>query len=280
MRLQVKSVINPISILVQFYIVCLQNLVLMIFNVVQKCPKQAAFDLQLTYLQPLLNCSSLPLRVISKSIVAFLSDYEWYMDNSCISTPFLTSDEVKFFADSFASFINSGYILTDDRTITFSVEELLFSFQKISLLPWEESYCALPCLLDALLALSSYDDKTIATSALEVLWNISMEPTVGLAILCHKNVVCTLQKMSVFNVALADLARNILWILGYGNAEGECHIALIIVINGFTAHLLYIFLQISLDALSMQLLATNLASIQKLFHGVITYHIWLLQCIP
>ena len=223
MRLQVKSVINPISILVQFYIVCLQSLVLMIFNVVQKCPKQAAFDLQPTYLQPLLNCSSLPLRVISKSIVAFLSDYRWYMDNSCISTLFLTSDEVKFFADSFASFINSGYILTDDRTITFSVEELLFSFQKLSSLLCDKSCCALPCLLDALLALSSYDDKTIAKTALEVLWNIGMEPTVGLAILCHENVVCTLQKMSVFNSALADLARNILWILGYGNAEGECY---------------------------------------------------------
>ena len=67
-----------------------------------------------------------------------------------------------------------------------------------------------------------------------------MEPTVGLAILCHgKNVVCALQKMSVFNIGLADLARNILWILGYGNAEGECHVvALTIVLNDFTAHLL------------------------------------------
>ena len=249
----------------------------MIYNVARKYPKQAAFELQLTYLQPLLNCSSLAVRVISKSIVAFLADY---IDMSDVATLCLTNDEVEFFADSFTGFINHGMACVSADRLKFSVEELLFCLQKLSSLPCDKSCCALPCLLDALLALSSYDDKTIATSALEVLWNISMEPTVGLAILCHKNVVCTLQKMSVFNVALADLARNILWILGYGNAEGECHIALIIVINGFTAHLLYIFLQISLDALSMQLLATNLASIQKLFHGVITYHIWLLQCIP
>ena len=53
-----------------------------------------------------------------------------------------------------------------------------------------------------------------------------MEPTVALAILCHESVVSTLQKMSVFSTALADLARSILWTLGYGNAEGECHIVL------------------------------------------------------
>ena len=204
--------------------VCLQNQVLIIYNVAQKYPKQAAFELQLTCLQPLLNCSSLPLRIISKSIVAFLADY---MDNSVVATLSLTNEEVKFFADSFASFINSGTISTNEYEPKFSVEELLFSFQKLSSLPWDKSCCTLPCLLNALSALSLHDDKTIATSALEDLWNISMEPTVALAILCHENVVCTLQNMSVFNNALADLARSILWILGYGNTEGECHIVLI-----------------------------------------------------
>ena len=204
--------------------VCLQNQVLIIYNVARKYPKQAAFELQLTCLQPLLNCSSLPLRIISKSIVAFLADY---MDNSVVATLSLTNEEVKFFADSFASFINSGTISTNEYEPKFSVEELLFSFQKLSSLPWDKSCCTLPCLLNALSALSLHDDKTIATSALEDLWNISMEPTVALAILCHENVVCTLQNMSVFNNALADLARSILWILGYGNTEGECHIVLI-----------------------------------------------------
>ena len=251
----------------------------MIYNVARQYPKQAAFELQLTPLQPVLNCSSLPVRVISKSIVAFLAGY---VGTSDVATLSLTNDEVKFFADSFTSFINHGITcVSADRTITFSVEELLFCLQKLSSLPCDKSYCALPCLLDALLALSSYDDKAIATSALEVLWNIGMEPTVGLAILYHENVVCTLQKMSVFNSALADLAKNILWILGYGNAEAECRVALTLVLNGFTAHLLYnFFLQISLDALSMQLLATNLASILKPLHGVTMYYIWLLLCIP
>ena len=198
----------------------------MIYNVAQKCPQQTAFDLQLTCLQPLLNCSLLPVRDISKSIVALLAGYWWYMDTSAVATLFLTHDEVRFISDSFASFINSGEISADDRTIKFSVEQLLFCLQKLSSLPCDKSCCALPCLLDALLALSSCGDKTIATSALEVLWNISMEPTVALAILCHESVVSTLQKMSVFSTALADLARSILWTLGYGNAEGECHIAL------------------------------------------------------
>ena len=211
------------SILVQCDIVSLQNQVSMIYNVAQKCPQQTAFELQLTYLQPLLNCSSLPVRVISKSIVAFLADY---MDISDLVTISLTCDEVKFFAESFADFISSRHLSVDISKPEFSVEKLLFSFQKLSSLPCDKSYCALPCLLDALLALSSHDDKTIATSALEVLWNISMEPTVALAILCHESVVSTLQKMSVFSTALADLARSILWTLGYGNAEGECHIAL------------------------------------------------------
>ena len=202
---------------------CLQSQVLIIFNVAQKCPQQTAFDLQLTCLQPLLNCSSLLIRVISKSIFALLADYWWYMDTSAIATLSLTWDEVRFFADSFTSFINSGEISTDDRTVMFSVEKLLFSFQKLSSLPCDKSCCTLPCLLDALLALSLHDDKTIAKTALEVLWNISMEPGVALAILCHENVVCALQKMSLFSAGLADLAQTVLWILGYGNVEGECH---------------------------------------------------------
>ena len=119
-------------------------------------------------------------------------------------------DEVRFISDSFASFINSGEISADDRTIKFSVEQLLFCLQKLSSLPCDKSCCALPCLLDALLALSSYDDKTTATSALEVLWNIGMEPAVALTILCHKNVVCALQKISLFSSGLADISWSIL----------------------------------------------------------------------
>ena len=206
---------------VQCDIVSLQNQVLIIYNVARTYPKQAAFELQLTCLQPLLNCSSLPLRVISKSIVAFLAGY---MDISHVPSVSLTSDEVKLFADSLTSFVNPGSTSADNLKL--SVEKLLYSFQQISSLPWDKSCCALPCLLDALLALSSYSDKTIATSTLEVLWSISMEPTVALAILCHENMVCTLQNMSVFNNALADLARSVLWILGYGNVGGECHRAL------------------------------------------------------
>ena len=58
------------------------------------------------------------------------------------------------------------------------------------------------------MALSSYDDKIIAKAALEVLCNIGMEPAVALAI--RDSVVCTLQKVSVFNIGFADLAKSIL----------------------------------------------------------------------
>ena len=202
----------------------LQKQLLIIYNVARKCPKQTAFELkQLTCLQPLLNCSSLHIRVISKSIVAFLADY---MDISDLATISLTCDEVKYFADGFADFINSRYISTDIYKPQLSIEKLLFSFQKLSSLPCSKSCCGLPCLLDALLALSLHDEKTIAKTALEVLWNIGMEPTVALAILCHENVVYTLQKMSAFNTEFAKFARSILWMLGYGNTEGECLVVL------------------------------------------------------
>ena len=209
----------------------------MIFNVVRKCPMQTAFTLQLTCLQPLLNCSSLHIRIISKSVVAFHADY---IDISTVATLSLTNNEVKFFADSFASFINSGKMSAD--RLKPSSEELLYSFKQLSSLPWDKSCCALPRLLDALLALSSHDDKTIARSALEVLWNIGMEPTVALAILCHENVVCTLQKMSVFNADLADLARSILWILGYGNVEGKCYVVVTVVLKGSILFLMLILI--------------------------------------
>ena len=199
----------------------------MIYNVARKYPKQASFAFELQRLQPLLSCSSRPLRIISKSIVAFLADYT---DISDVATLSLTNDEVNFIADSLTRFINPGSTSAD--SLKLSVEELLYSFQRISSLPWNKSCCALPCLLDALLELSLHDNKTIATSALEVLWNISMEPTVALAILCHENVVCTLQKMSVFSTSLADLASSIWWILGYdGNSEGECRVFIIIALD-------------------------------------------------
>ena len=226
----------------------------MINSVARKCPKQTAFQLQqLTCLQPLLNCSSLPVRVISKSIVSFLADY---MDISVVEALTLTNTEVQFFADSFATFINLGRISSDKLILP--AEELLYSFQQISSLPLDKNSCAFPCLLDALLALSSHDDKTIAKTALKVLWNISMEPTVALAILCHENVVCTLQKMSVFNTDLADLARSILWTLGYGNVEGEClavlmfsYVLLFLKVDTACFSVCTIFLQISLVAVSM-----------------------------
>ena len=188
----------------------------MIYNVARQYPQQAAFELQLTCFQQILYCSSCPLQVISKSIVAFLADY---IDISDVHLLSLTNDEVNFIADSLTRFVNPGSTAADGLTLP--VEKLLYSFQQISSLPWDKSCCALPCLFDVLSALSLHYDKTIVTSALEVLWNIGMDPTVALAIICHENVVCILQKMSVFNTDLADLARSILWILGYGKAEGE-----------------------------------------------------------
>ena len=196
------------------------------------------------------------------------------MDISDLATISLTCDEVKYFADGFADFINSRYISTNIYKPQLSIEKLLFSFQKLSSLPCCKSCCGLPCLLDALLALSLHDEKTIAETALKVLWNIGMEPTVALAILCHENVVYTLQKMSVFNTEFAEFATSILWMLGYGNTEGECLVVLTRVLIHVVSQYLYVpffLLQILLGASTLPLLATNLASIKKPFHGVTMY---------
>ena len=101
-----------------------------------------------------------------------------------------------------------------------------------------------------------------------------MEPTVALAILCHENVVYTLQKMSVFNTEFAEVATSILWMLGYGNTEGECLVVLTRVLIHVVSPYLYVpffLLQILLGASTLPLLATNLASIRKPFHGVTMY---------
>lgn len=124
-----------------------------------------------------------------------------------------------FFANSFANFINSGSLSAS--SLNLSCEEQLYSLKCLTSLPYSKACFAVPNMLDIVLALCLHDNTTIAKLALEVLWNISMEPTVALAILCHENLIGTLKRMSVFNRGHANLTRNILWILGYGSVTGE-----------------------------------------------------------
>ena len=189
---------------------------LIIYNVAHQCPKQSAFRLQPSALHPLLHCSSLPIRVLSKSIVAFITNY-W--DVSDITNISLENDEVKFCSDCFGGFIESGSASISSLNI--SGKELLYSLKSLTSLPFNTTCFAVPGMLDTVSTLCSHEDKTIAKLALEVLWNISVEPTVALAILCHESVICILKRMSVFSCGLANLTRNILWILGYGNVTGE-----------------------------------------------------------
>jgi len=190
--------------------------VLIIYNVAQRCPKQTAFQLQLSALQPLLHCSLLPLRVLSKSIIALIANYRDVLEFTNLS---LENDEAKFFSDSFSGIIESGSASVSG--LYFSGEELLYSIKCLTSLPSNKSCFAVPDMLDTVSTLCLYDDITIAKLALEVLWNISMEPTVALAIHCHESTIGTLKRMPVFTAGLADLTRNILWILGYGNIAGE-----------------------------------------------------------
>jgi len=184
--------------------------VLIIYIVAQKYPKQTAFQLQLSALHPLLHCSSLPIRVLSKSIVAFIANYR---DVSDITNSSLENDEVKFFADGFCDCIESGSASVSSLNI--SGKELLYSLKCLTSLPFSKACFAVPGMLDTVSTLCLHDDKTISKLALEVLWNISMEPTVAVAILCHENLIGTLKRMSVFSRGHANLMRNILWILGY-----------------------------------------------------------------
>ena len=201
-----------------FFAKCLQNQVLIIYNIFQKCPKQTAFQLKLTPFQPLLHCSLLPVWVLSKSIVAFLVTHRGTSDITNLS---LRSDEAMFFANSFSNFINSGSLSASSLNLSKTCEELLYSLKCLTSLPCSKACFAVPNMLDIVLALCLHDNTTIAKLALEVLWNISVEPTVALAILCHENLIGTLKRMSVFNRGHANLTRNILWILGYGNVTGE-----------------------------------------------------------
>ena len=185
-----------------------------IYNVAQRCPKQTAFQLQLRTLQPLLRCSLLLIRVLSKCIVAFIANYR---DVSEITNLCLENDEAKFFSDGFSGIIESKSVSISG----FSGEELLYSLKCLTSLSSNKSCFAFPDMLDTVSTLCLHDDITIAKLALEVLWNISMEPTVALAIHCHESMIGTLKRMSVFTTGLADLTRNILWILGYGNVTGE-----------------------------------------------------------
>ena len=177
---------------------------------------EAVFQLKLTPFQPLLHCSLLPVRVLSKSIVAFLVTHRGTSDITNLS---LQSDEAMFFANSFANCINSGSLSAS--SLILSCEELLYSLKCLTSLPCSKACFAVPNMLDIVSTLCLHDDKTIAKLALEVLWNISMEPTVALAILCHESVIGTLKRMYVFSCDLANLTRNMLWILGFGNVTGE-----------------------------------------------------------
>ena len=189
---------------------------LIIYNVAHQCPKQSAFRLQLSALHPLLHCSSLPIRVLSKSVFAFIANYR---DVSDITTLSLESDEAKFFTDEFCGCIGSGS--TSASSLNISGKELLYSLKCLTSLPFNTTCFSVPGMLDTVSTLCSHDDKTIAKLALEVLWNISMEPTAALAILCHESVIGILKRMSVFSCGLAKITRNVLWILGYGNVTGE-----------------------------------------------------------
>lgn len=177
------------------------------------CPMQTAFQLENSDFQALLHCSSVLVRFLSKSILAFLANYMEVRDIIHLS---LQKDEVMFVAKC----LMQSESPTSIDGLVFSVEKILHSLQYLTSLPGDKS-CFLPLLLDTLLSLCLCDDKPTARSALGILWNLSMDPTVALAILNHENAIHTLQMIRVFTDGLSELSSNILWTLGYGNALGK-----------------------------------------------------------
>ena len=181
-------------------------------------PTQTAFQLRNTDYQPLLRCSLVVVRILSKFILAFTDKLGDFID--CI----LKRDEVDYIVNCLSELMLTRKVTHEstDQLIFSSVEELLESLKSItslSLLSTEKfSFVSLQ-LLDALLSLSLHSNNSTAKLALEVLWNLSLKPSTALLMTDHENVIHTLQRSWVTNPVFNDLSSCILCILGHGNAE-------------------------------------------------------------
>ena len=170
---------------------------------------QVAFQMEHTEFQPMLNCSIAMIRVLSKSILAFIAKYRKIpnlLEHIC-----LQNKEVVLITSRLGRILPSE-ISSSSCEIFSDLEDILFSLRSLTSYPSNKRHCALPILLDKLISLC-LSDMNVAILALETLWNLSFDPTVALAILNHENAVCTLKSL-VFHSSLATLSASMLWTLG------------------------------------------------------------------
>lgn len=198
---------------------CLQNQLCIIYKCARMCPLQSAFQLENCDFDPMLHCSVVLVRILSKLILTVLIKY---IEVNNVGNLSLQADEALFVASTLNDLLLSDPRTSSSDLIFFSIEDILQLLQHLTLLSSDKTFCKLPLLLDALLCLcSQHNDSFTVELALNCLWNLSHDPAVALAILNHENAISTLQNMWVISTRTLDLSHNILWMLGYGNAQCE-----------------------------------------------------------
>ena len=224
---------------------------------------QVAFQLEPNNFQPLLQCPSITVRILIKSVLAFMSTHREIPDIKRHTT--LHKDEVIFIAESLTDILlHSG--MSEKGSILSSAEEILYLLRSLTSCPCDKSCCALPILLDTLTSTCLSVDKNIANVAMEVLWNLSFDPVVSFAILNHEAAVYSLQSLT-FSSGRTHISTNILWTLGCGTIHSESRL-LITLYKLFTI-CCNLPPQVFQDAMTMHLLVTIVGSTMKLSLGVI-----------
>lgn len=194
----------------------LQNQVGVIYKCARQFPIQVAFQLEYSNLKPLLNCSQVLVRILTKCVFAFLVKYREC--SNIVQYISLQEEEIAFTSKCLADSLQSH---KGTSVLPFSNPgEILYSLQILTSYPCDKRDCALPILLDILISTNSSDDRTIGKLALEILWNLSFDPTVALAILNHESAICSLQRL-ILNSSLSSLSTSILWTLGHRKVQSK-----------------------------------------------------------
>ena len=187
-----------------------------IFKCARMFPMQVAFQLEPNNFQPLLQCFSITVRILIKSVFAFISIHR-EMSN-ILQHLTLQKEEVIFIAESLTNALHCG--TSEKGCILSNAEEILCLLRSLTSCLCDKSCCALPILLDTLTSTCLSFDKNIANVAMEVLWNLSFDPLVSLSILNHESAIYSLQSLT-FNSDHTHISANILWTLGCRTIHSE-----------------------------------------------------------
>ena len=170
---------------------------------------QLAFQLDYSNIQPLLNCSLILIRILTKCIFAFLGKYRQHPN--ILRYISLQKEEIALISSHLAESLQSSRVT---NILPFSSpDEILHSLWMLTSYPCDKREYVFPLLLDTLVSAGLCGDETIAKLALEVLWNLSFDPTVSLTILNHESAVSSLQGL-IFNSSYSSLSSSVLQTLG------------------------------------------------------------------